>query len=299
MDWTALTFDWNQVRAFLAAAQEGSFSAGARALGVSQPTLGRQVAALERELRVTLFEREGKGLALTSTGSQLLDQVTIMGQAATRISLLASGQAQAIEGTVRITASDIYSAHLLPPALHELRTLAPRLKFEIVASNTLQDLVRREADIAIRHVRPAQSSLIAKRVRQERAHLYASTQYIELHGKPSCVQDLQSHRFISFGFTQESLRYFAKFGLELDEDNFAYCSLNGLVSWEYTRQGLGIAIMSQALANTPGIERIDEHLGLEPMVFDTWLVTHRELHTSPKIRLVYDTLTRHLSQRNT
>lgn len=296
MDWTALTFDWNQVRAFLAAAQEGSFSAAARALGLSQPTLGRQVAALESELGVTLFERDGKGLALTTTGEQLLEHVKIMGQAATQISLLASGRAQAIEGTVRITASDIYSAYLLPPVLHELRTLAPRLSFEIVASNTLQDLVARQADIAIRHVRPTQSSLIARRVRQERAYLYASTQYIQTHGRPKCVKDLQQHRFICFGFTQEALRYFAELGLELHEDNFIYRSLNGLVGWEFTRQGLGIAVMSQAVAEIPGIERIDHHLDIQPMEFSTWLVTHRELHTSPKIRLVYDTLARHLDE---
>lgn len=296
MDWTTLSFDWNHVRAFLAAAQEGSFSAAARALGLSQPTLGRQVSSLEAALGVTLFERQGKGLTLTSTGEQLLDQVKMMGQAATRMSLLASGRAQAIEGTVRITASDVYSAYILPPALHELRRVAPRLKIEIVASNTLRNLVRREADVAIRHVRPSQSSLIAQRIRQERAYLYASTRYIERHGRPRTPQELRSHRFICFGNTPETLRYLGNVGVELDEENFAYRSSNGVVSWEYTRRGLGIAVMSQAVAQVPDIERIDTHLDLAPMEFSTWLVTHRELHTSPKIRLVYDTLARCLNQ---
>lgn len=295
MDWTTIKFDWNQVRAFLAAAQEGSFSAAARALGLSQPTLGRQVSALESELGVTLFEREGKRLGLTDTGEQLLEQVKIMAEAATRLSLLASGHAQSVAGTVRITASDVYSAYLLPPVLHELRRLAPNLLIEVVATNSLRDLVRREADIAIRHVRPSQGSLIARKIRQEVAHLYASTSYIETHGTPQTIEDLQSHRFICFGQTQEAIDYLSQVGIELAPKHFFYRCLNGMVAWEFARQGLGVAVMSQAVAKSAGIERIDTQLDLKPMEFSTWLVTHRELHTSPKIRLVFDTLVRLLS----
>ncbi|MDH5452601.1 MAG: LysR family transcriptional regulator, partial [Paracoccaceae bacterium] len=143
------TFDWNHMRAFLATAEGGSLSAAARALGQTQPTLGRQVAALEAQLGIMLFERVGRSLALTQSGRDLLEHVRSMGEAANRISLAASGQSQSIEGRVRITASDIMSAYVLPPVLRHLRQLAPLLDIDIVAANDIRDLMRREADIAI------------------------------------------------------------------------------------------------------------------------------------------------------
>ena len=121
MNWQSISFDWNQVRAFLVTAEEGSFSAAARALGLTQPTLGRQVAALEGHLGVTLFERVGRSLSLTQSGLELLDHVREMGDAAGRISLTASGQSQRIEGQVCITATDVVSIYLLPDALKQLR----------------------------------------------------------------------------------------------------------------------------------------------------------------------------------
>lgn len=296
MDWTELKFDWNQVRAFLATAQEGSFSAAARVLGLSQPTLGRQVAGLESALKVTLFERNPKGLTLTSTGEQLLEQVHAMAEAATRLSLLASSHTQAIEGQVRITASDVYSAYLLPPVLHELGRIAPRLQIEIIATNDLRDLIRREADVAIRHVRPSQSSLIAQKIRQDRAYLYAAPKYLAEHGTPSCLGELSQHRFICFGNTQEIIRYLKDHEIYLAEHNFGHSCANGMVGWELARQGLGIAVMSERVALAfPDMKRIE--LDMKPIEFSTWLVTHRELHTSKKIRLVYDTMARILGVR--
>ncbi|MGI9379094.1 MAG: LysR family transcriptional regulator, partial [Methyloligellaceae bacterium] len=125
MDWKSVSFDWNQVRGFYATAEEGSLSAAARALGLTQPTLGRQVAALEEELGVILFDRIGRGLKLTQAGQELMEQVGTMVEAANRISLIASGRAEALEGQVRITASDILSAYILPPAIGEIRQAAP------------------------------------------------------------------------------------------------------------------------------------------------------------------------------
>ena len=115
MDWRSVTFDWNRARAFLVTAEEGSLSAAARALGMAQPTLGRQVSALERELGVALFERVGRGLALTPSGLELVEHVRAMGDAASRVSLTASGQSQSVEGTIRIAVTDIYAVFVLPP----------------------------------------------------------------------------------------------------------------------------------------------------------------------------------------
>lgn len=297
MNWAALSFDWNQVRAFLATAQEGSFSAGARALGLTQPTLGRQVAALEEELKVTLFERSGSGLSLTETGQELLEEVQIMARAATRLSLLASGQVQTLEGCVRVTASDVYSAYLLPAALLELRKLAPRLEIEVIASNNLQDLVRREADIAIRHLRPTQSSLIARRIRHESASFYAARHYLDTHGRPQNPEELATHTFVAFGDAIQASEHMNKLGVPVRRENFRYHSLNGVVAWELVRQGLGVSIMSDAVAQAhPELEVIA--LDVETLHFSSWLVTHRELHTSRRIRLVYDTLAQHLQSLN-
>ena len=127
MNWQAISFDWNQVRAFLATAEQGSFSGAARVLGLTQPTLGRQVSALEAELGVLLFERIGRSLELTPPGIELLEHVRAMGDAAHRISLVASGQSQTINGLVRITATNVFAAYLLLPVVEELRRIAPQL----------------------------------------------------------------------------------------------------------------------------------------------------------------------------
>src|SRR5688572_12855450 len=145
MDWRAVNFDWNRARAFLVTAEEGSLSAAARALGMAQPTLGRQVDALEEELDVVLFERAGRGLVLTPSGLELLEHVRTMGEAAGRVSLSAAGHSQTIEGSVAVAASEVYAAHLLPPILAKLRVLHPGISVEIVASSAVSNLKRREA----------------------------------------------------------------------------------------------------------------------------------------------------------
>ena len=156
MDWRSVTFDWNRARAFLVTAEEGSLSAAARALDMTQPTLGRQVTALEQELGVALFERGARGLELTPSGLDLLEHVRAMGEAANSLSLTASGQATAVEGNICITATEVMAAFILPPIIEKLRRLEPGITVELVASNSTSDLKRREADIAIRSFRPTQ-----------------------------------------------------------------------------------------------------------------------------------------------
>lgn len=298
MNWSSIAFDWNQARAFLATAEEGSLSAAARALGLTQPTLGRQVTALENELGVVLFERAGRSLTLTQAGIELLDHVRAMAEAANRISLTASGQSQTIEGQVRITASDMMSAYILPPVLKRLRAEAPLLEIDVVATNDIRDLLRREADIAIRHVRPEQDDLIARRVREETAHFYATANYLEAHGRPTLAGGLAHHQFIGYGDIDRMLGYLQPLDLGLTKDNFRLGSAAGVVAWEMARHGLGIAIMSAEIAaKFPDIERVLEEI--DPFVFPVWLVTHRELHTSRRIRLVFDLLAEFLSNSTT
>ena len=296
MNWQAIAFNWNQVRAFLVTAEEGSLSAASRALGLTQPTLGRQVTALEQELGVVLFERVGRSLELTQSGRELLDHVRDMGEAANRISLTASGQSQAIEGRVLITASDVMSVYHLPPALKRLREIAPRLQVDVVAANDIRDLQRREADIAVRHIRPEQPDLIARLLGEATGHFYASASYLDRRGRPTTVAELPGHDFISFGDVDEMLAHLNPLGLGLTPDNFRLGSKSGIVAWEMAKNGLGIAVMSdEVAAMTPGVERLP--LGLDPFTFPIWLTTHRELHTSRRIRLVFDLLADYLSDK--
>ncbi|UYV38164.1 LysR family transcriptional regulator [Rhodobacteraceae bacterium D3-12] len=289
MDWQAIRFDWTQLRGFLATAEEGSLSAAARALKLTQPTLGRQVAALEEALGVVLFERVGRGLVLTPAGQELLPHARAMGDAAGRISLAAAGQAQGLEGKVRITASDVFSAHLLPPILSQLRSAAHKLQIEVVAANDIRDILRREADIAIRHVRPTEPDLIARMVRQDKGHFYAAPAYIRRHGRPETLSDLARHEFISFGDAQQMMAYLNPLGMALREGNFPIGSASGVVAWKMAREGLGIIVMVDDVAEqTPEMERLLP--GMAPFEVPVWLVTHRELHSSARIRLVYDLL---------
>ena len=289
MDWHSVTFDWNQVRAFLVTAEEGSFSAASRALGLTQPTLGRQVAALEERLGVTLFERLGRSLSLTQSGLELLEHVRVMGDAAGRIALTATGQSRRIEGHVCITAPDMVSMHLLPPALIRLRNMAPGIEVEVVASNEVRDLRRREADIAIRHARPEQPDLIAKLLRELSIRLYASTDYLDHLGRPSSLGDLAEAVFIGFDRSGRLLTRLKQMGLPLEKDNFRLTSESGAVAWEMVKIGLGIGLMAEGVADqTPGVECVLPDL--DPIPVPVWLVTHRELHTSRRIRLVFDVL---------
>lgn len=295
MSWRSIAFDWNQAKAFLATAEEGSLSAAARKLGLTQPTLGRQVSALEAELGVILFERIGRSLSLTESGLELLDHVRAMGDAAGLVSLAASGRSQLIEGQVCITATDAMSIYHLPAILERLRELAPEIEVEVLASNSIRDLRRREADIAIRHVRPDQPDLITRLVYETKAHMYASSAYLDNHGRPSSVDELASAAFIGYENRDRMIAYLNAFGLSLDRRNFKLSSNSGLAGWELVKQGLGIGVMARDLADiTPGIEVVlPDVVAIDIPV---WLTTHRELHLSRRIRLVYDLLAESLSK---
>ncbi len=289
MEWKTVSFDWNQARAFLITAEEGSLSAAARALGQTQPTLGRQVAALETHLGVTLFERVGRSLALTQAGLELLEHVRSMGAAAGRVSLAASGQAQAVEGLVSVTVTDVMAVYCLPPILGRLAEQAPGIEVDIVASSALRDLRRREADIAIRHVRPDEPDFVAQCVRESELHFYASSAWIARHGRPERVADLADAAFIGFDDTERMIARLREVGLPLTRSHVRLRATSALVVWELVRQGLGIApMMAEIAAMTPGVERVLPDLA--PIPVPTWVVTHRELHTSRRIRLVFDLL---------
>lgn len=290
MYWTAVNFDWNRIRAFLVTAEEGSLSAAARALGTTQPTLGRQVAAIEEELGVTLFERVGRGLELTESGLTLLDDVRSMGEAAERVSRLAAGQAQDITGPVSISASEVVAAHILPPILTELRQRHPGITLEIVASNATSDLKRREADIAIRNHRPTDGGLIARRLPDRAARLYATPGYLASLSHPNSLQDAV---LIGFDTSPALVNALKQTCLELSQANVQIISSNQLVQWQMVQQGAGVGLMLQEVGDVdPTMERALP--GGKPIPIPMWLTAHRELATSLRIRTVFDFLAERL-----
>ena len=295
MNDAAAPFDWNQARAFLATAEAGSLSRAARQLRLTQPTLSRQVAALEAELGVGLFDRVGKSLVLTPAGRDLLNHFRDMGAAAGRVALAAAGHSQAVAGRVSLTCSDVFAAYVLTPLLPELRDLAPGIEIEIIAANDVRDLQRREADIAIRHLRPVQPELIGRQVATWRARLFAERGYLARRGRPAQASDLADMDFIGFAPVERLMQTLVGFGLPVSLGNFRHTTDNGIVVAEMARRGLGIAVIPDALA--PLLPELDAVLPDWPGIpVPLWLVSHREVLTSRRIRIVYDFLAEALTR---
>lgn len=287
--------DWNHIRAFHATAETGSLSAAARRIGLTQPTLSRQVLALEAELGVTLFERAGRRLVLTQTGLALLEHVRAMGEAANSFALSAGGRSQEISGRVTISATDTYAAYLLPAIVERIVTDAPQITVVIISSNSLSDLNRREADIAIRHVSPEQPGLIGRHLGDTTAHFYASREWIEQNGAPTNPADLARAGIIGFDDTERYARYLRDIKIPITAGDFRLVSENAVVVWEMVKRGMGVAAMLREVAEgTPDIVQLLPDI--EPIRVPIWLVTHRELHTSRRIRVVHDILAEELAR---
>ncbi len=290
MDWRSVTFDWNRARAFLVTAEEGSLAAAARSLGMTQPTLGRQVAALEQEIGLDLFTRRGRGLELTPNGIKLLEHVRRMGDAANRFSLTASGKSELIEGNVCITASELLSTFALPPMIKTLREIEPGIEIEINSTNEERDLNRREADIAIRSFRPTQPDLITKKLCRVRGHLYAATSYLQQLGNPQSIAELNEANYIDTEKPGRLMSLLNSQGFNLTQQNFPVITNSHIVQWQLVKQGAAIVPTVEAIGdNEPLVERIDVP-GLSPIEMDLWIVTHGELRTNRRIRRVFDFL---------
>lgn len=289
MDWLRVNFDWNRARAFLVTAEEGSFSAAARALGSAQPTIGRQVAGLEETLGVNLFERVGRGLVLTPTGVELVEHVRAMGDAATRVSRVAAGQSLSLDGAICITASDVVATYLLPPIIAEIRIAHPGIEIEIVSTNQASDLGRREADIAIRSFRPKQPELVSRKIRDDKAYLYAAPGYLESIGNPTTPAELSRAEFIGFDHTDMLMNGLNALGLSLTPKSFPWVTANQHVQWALVTQGSGIGIMMEEVGDAePRVTRALPELPAFPVPM--WLTSHRDVRTSRRVRVVFDML---------
>lgn len=289
MNWSAITFDWNRARAFLVTAEEGSLSAAARKLGLAQPTVGRQVEAFQEELGLVLFERAGRSLTLTPAGQALLDPVRAMGEAAVDLSRVAYGQDDSLEGNVTITASDAYAGLLLPPILEDLQAQEPGISVSIVVSNSAADLLRREADIAIRNFQPTEPDLIAKKLRTAKARIYATPGYMATLDTPTKPGDLGQARFIGLDETGLMLDVLRQLGFPITDRNFPLRTENFLVMWEMVKRGMGIGIIDDRIGDAePRVARVLPEM--PPLEFPVYLVAHRDIYRNKRLRIVFDFL---------
>ncbi len=299
MNWKALKFDWNHTRAFLVTAEEGTLSAAAKALNMTQPTLSRQVAALEAQMGVTLFERVGQRLVLTHSGMELLEHARAMGTAAQQFSLSAAGQSQQLEGSVVISVGELDAVFRLPKLIAKLRKEEPGIDIEVVVTNEASDLKRREADIAIRSFRPTQNDLIAKKLGDEIIWLYGTQDYLAQLppcSKPADITDIQIIGFNQSNAVSEVLN---QQGWNLSSDNFRLITSFQMLQLELCKQGLGVIFFPEDLGDKdPSLVRGFEHLG-PAFQLPVWLVCHQELRTSLRVRRVFDFIAHELSREMT
>lgn len=288
--------DWNHVRAFHATAATGSLSAAARRLGLTQPTLSRQVLALEADLGVALFERRGRKLVLTQIGMDLLEHTRIMGDAADNVALAASGRIQEIGGRVSISVTDTYAAYILPGIIERIRSEAPQITVVIVASNELSDLHRREADIAVRHVRPDRRGLVGQHIRDTEAHFYASEDWVARNGLPNGPADLARAGLMGFDDGKRFSDFLREIGIAVDVADFRILSDSSVAIWEMVKRGIGVATMLREIADrTPGVVNLLPDM--TPISVPIWLITHQELQSSPRIRMVQTILAEELARK--
>ena len=287
--------EWTLLRAFLEVAVSGSLSRAAVALGSSQPTLSRQIAQLEAQLGHALFERTTRGVRLTEAGGALRAPAERMREQARQFAMIAAGRSQTVAGTVRVTASEIFGAYVLPELLLDLRRAHPEIQIELVASNTVENLLEREADIALRAVRPKQSALIARRLADQPLGLYAHREYIERRGQPTPANMLQ-HEWIGSDRSDQHLRGFRDAGYTVAKDLFGFRCDNQIVAWQAVLAGLGIGVSTQRVAAlSPQVVRVLPKITIEPLPL--WITAHRELRGTPRLKVVFDALANALKAR--
>lgn len=279
-------FDWRLIRSFLAALDQGSLLGAARALRSTQPTLGRHIVELESQLGVALFERTGRGLLPTPTALRLAESARVMEAGADQLARGVSGAQAGVSGSVRITASQPVACLLLPPILAAMRVALPAVQVELVSSNAVSNLLRREADIALRMVQPDQASLVARRIAKITLGAYAHRDYLRRRGTPRQLEDLLAHDVIG---DDSVLRGFAAFGFPTGPEALSFRSDDLMAQWEAVRAGLGIGFIGDYVARSDR-QVVAVLPALKLPVLPVWLTVHREIRTSRRIRAVYDFL---------
>ncbi|WP_323142071.1 LysR substrate-binding domain-containing protein [Massilia phyllosphaerae] len=281
--------EWELYRSLLGVLREGSLSGAARALGIAQPTVGRHVAALEAALGLALFTRSQTGLIPTEAALALRGHAQAMESTAAALERVAASYGDGVRGVVRVTASEVIGVEVLPAVVASLHTRHPDLKVELVLSNSVQDLLQREADVAVRMTAPRQDQLVARRVGAIELGLHASAAYLQRHGTPATLDELAGHVLIGYDrpppFARAALRRWPWFGRE----HIALRTDSDVAQLALIRAGAGIGVCQAALARrTPGLVRLLPEAFTLP--FETWVTMHEDLRDSPRCRVTFDAL---------
>lgn len=282
-------FDWSHLQSFVAVAEHGSLSAAARAIRSSQPTLSRHIALLEQAIGARLFERSKAGVSLTDKGNDLITHAIEMADAAAKLSILSEGGSGELAGTVRITASQIVATYLLPDILTQLHRAFPKIEIELIASDDTNNLLRREADIALRMYRPTQEDVISRHIGNLNLGAYAAKIYIDQKGHPDWSADLMQHDFIGYDRNTLIIDGLRVAGFEVSRDFFKFRCDDQVVCWEMVCAGFGIGFNQLAIGDKEkSVVRVSgpDPVGQLPM----WLTAHPEVRQTPRIRKVYDHL---------
>jgi len=285
----ASDISWELYRSFLGVLREGSLSGAARAIDIAQPTVGRHIAALEKSLGLALFIRSQTGLMPTEAAQSLRGFAESMQSTAASLERAAASQGAGVRGTVRVTCSDVIGVEVLPPIVTALRDQYPELTVELVLTNRVQDLLRREADIAVRMVRPRQELLVARRIGQIKLGLYAHQRYLARHGTPGSIADLAAHSLIGFDETTEFIRNASKAFTAWRREVFAMRTDSDLAQLALIRSGAGIGVCQTAIARRD--EAIVRVLPRQvSLSLETWITMHEDLRNSPRCRATFEAL---------
>lgn len=289
-----MTPSWDHFRSFLAVLGDGSLSAAARNLSLTQPTIGRHIDELEQSLGVVLFTRSRAGLTPTEAALELAPHAATMAAAADALVRAASGEAKEDRGTVRLTASEIVGTEILPGILQPFMERHPRIAIELVVSNRNEDLLRREADIAVRMIRPTQGALLARRIGAVDIGLHAHQRYLERRGTPKTLAEMAGHALIGFDRDSPAVRALQKLGLPLTRDMFSLRTDSDTTQLAAIRAGLGIgACQSPLAALDPDLVHLVPDEFAYPL--ECWVVMHEDLRGVRRMRLAFDHLVAGLS----
>ena len=282
--------NWELWHSFLTVLRHGNLSRAARLLGLTQPTLGRHIDALERILGLSLFTRSPKGLAPTDAAFELQSQAQAMAAAADALVRAASGSATEARGVVRVTAPEIIGAEILPPIFTAFRARYPGVTIELALTNVTQNLLQREADIAVRLVRPAQKALVAKQVGTVRFGGYAHRDYLARHGAPRTMEELRMHTLIGFDKGSAAIAALQALPNPLSRDSFSFRSDSALAQLAMVRAGFGIGRGADvAMRSDPDLVPVlAGHYGVETGL---WVAMHEDSRNSRRMRLMFDHLT--------
>lgn len=283
------SLDWNLIRVFVAVGETGSLSAAARVLGSSQPTVGRHIDELERALGQTLFVRGKRGYDLTEQGGALMARGLAAVEAFAAVARQAAGQEERVAGTVRIAASDVVSAFVIPPIMARLAVEESQIEVEVVASDRVENLLRRDADIAVRMVRPTQQDLLARHIADIPMRLCGAKTYLDRRGRPETLEQLLTHDMVGFDRNDLVIEGFAQAGVTITRNAFRFRTDNQIVYWNAVRAGNGLGFsMTPLIARSPEVELLMPEV--RPPDLPMWLALHRDVRSSARIRRVADFL---------